>query len=219
MIQTLKLSLLRISYKFLYKKYKHFTMIPPKAYIENIEIIRQYKHVTGDVVECGVWRGGMIAGIADIFGDSREYHLFDSFEGLPKAKEIDGQSAIQWQNDTKGKWYLDNCKAEIDFAVTAMKMTKCSKVNFHKGWFSDTLQHYKPEKGIAVLRLDGDWYDSTMDILDNLFKYVNPGGIIVIDDYLIWDGCSRAVHDYLSKNSLAERISISKNKLVYIIKK
>jgi hypothetical protein len=66
--------------------------------------------------------------------------------------------------------------------------------------------------------LDGDWYDSTMDCLANLFNKVNKGGIIIVDDYYVWDGCSRAVHDYLSKNNLTEKIRQSEAGICYIIK-
>lgn len=55
--------------------------------------------------------------------------------------------------------------------------------------------------------MDGDWYKSTYTILDSLFPYVNENGLVIIDDYYHWDGCSRAVHDYLSVNKRAERIS------------
>lgn len=58
-----------------------------------------------------------------------------------------------------------------------------------------------------MLRMDADWYASSMDILNNLFVVVNPGGLVVIDDYYAWDGCSRAVHDFLSRGQYAERIN------------
>jgi O-methyltransferase len=60
---------------------------------------------------------------------------------------------------------------------------------------------------IAILRLDGDWYESTTVALENLFKYVADDGIVVIDDYYAWDGCSRAVHDFLSRHHSSARLS------------
>jgi O-methyltransferase len=57
------------------------------------------------------------------------------------------------------------------------------------------------------LRLDGDWYDSTLVVLESLFKHLAPDGIVIVDDYYAWDGCSRAVHDFLSRNSLTARIT------------
>jgi hypothetical protein len=75
-----------------------------------------------------------------------------------------------------------------------------------KGWFSETLNNLRLEEGIAILRLDGDWYESTMECLTALYPKVNCGGLIIIDDYYVWDGCARAVHDYLSEKNLPIRI-------------
>src|SRR5688572_18533132 len=92
----------------IYRKYSTFTMIKPDNYVLNLELARQVRNVPGAIVECGVWRGGMIAGMAEVLGNSREYILFDSFEGLPKAKEIDGPSALAWQSNTTHPGYYDN---------------------------------------------------------------------------------------------------------------
>ena len=87
-----------------------------------------------------------------------------------------------------------------------------------KGWFSDTVPHH-PNQPIALLRLDGDWYDSTMVCLQNLYPKVVTGGIIIIDDYYSWDGCSKAVHDYLSSIQSVSRILTGFNRIAYIVKK
>jgi O-methyltransferase len=67
------------------------------------------------------------------------------------------------------------------------------------GWFKDTLATFVPPEPIAVLRLDGDWYDSTRLCLEALYPAVPPGGLIIIDDYYAWEGCARAVHEYLAQ--------------------
>jgi hypothetical protein len=54
-----------------------------------------------------------------------------------------------------------------------------------------------PPVPIAILRLDGDWYDSTLVVLRSLWQFMAPNGVVIIDDYYAWDGCSRAVHDFL----------------------
>lgn len=205
-------------YQVIQKKYQDFSMIPVETYIGNLKLSEQFKHVHGCLVECGVWRGGMIAGVIELLGNDRKCFLFDSFEGLPNAKEIDGHAANAWQNDKNSPMYLDNCKAEMSFAEKAMKMSGSEKYKLTKGWFSDTLPQFNFEEKIAILRLDGDWYDSTMDCLTNLFGKVTKGGIIIIDDYYVWDGCSRAIHDYLSKNNLTEKIRQSPDGICYIIK-
>jgi len=159
----------------------------------------------------------MIGGIATILG-SRQYFLFDSFEGLPPAKDIDGSDAIKWQNDTKSPLYFDNCAADITWAQDAMRISKADEVTIHKGWFSDTLKFIPPTTEIAILRLDGDWYDSTMDCLNQLFPLVRKNGVVIIDDYFTWSGCRKAVHDYLSKNNIDASIRQYNNSVAYIKK-
>lgn len=193
-------------------------MVPRQLFIQNLLLVKRYKGVKGDVVECGTWKGGCIAAIAQVLGQSRDYYLYDSFEGLPPAQEIDGEGARKWQNDITSKLYFDNCTASASDAEEAMKKSQVSNFTITKGWFEDSLANYKSKKGIAVLRLDADWYDSTITILNTLFDQVNVGGLILIDDYLTWDGCSKAIHDYLSKNNRNEKI-MSKNGVSYIIKK
>jgi len=195
-----------LKYSSVSKKYKEFTMLSQKEYVECLSLIDQYKQIEGCVIECGVWRGGMIAGIADVLGKDRNYYLFDSFEGLPPAKEIDGQSAIEWQKDVNSPGYHDNCKAEMDWAERAMKKSGATKYNLVKGWFDETIPTYQLKEPIAILRLDGDWYDSTMTCLEGLFDKVAKGGLIILDDYYVWDGCSKALHEFLSKHKKSERI-------------
>jgi O-methyltransferase len=199
-------------------QYNRYTMIKKETYKENLKLALQLpKSINGDVVECGVWRGGMCAGIASLLENKHKYYLFDSFEGLPEAKNIDGDAAIAWQNNKDSVEYYDNCKAEIDFAQKAMTLTGC-EFEIIKGWFSDTLPLYNSLNEIAILRLDGDWYDSTMECLVNLFPKVASGGYIIIDDYFSWDGCSKAVHDYLSQQQSSCRIHTSKGGVCYIVK-
>jgi O-methyltransferase len=83
-------------------------------------LVRKVAGIEGDVVECGTWRGGMIAGIADVLGPSRGYWLRDSFEGLPLVGEIDGPRARAWQADVTGPYYYDNCRASVDDASSAL---------------------------------------------------------------------------------------------------
>ena len=193
-----------------------YSMIPMETYVDNLLLCDAVNSISGCVVECGVWRGGMIAGIYDYLIKKRKCFLFDSFEGLPNVKDIDGQAAKKWQETNDGVG-LDNCKVEIFFAEEAMKLANSNNHEIIKGWFDSTLPNTKIAEPIAILRLDGDWYDSTMICLENLYPLVAENGIIIIDDYYAWDGCSRAVHDYLSKNNLPLRIYQTKNDVCYII--
>ena len=83
-------------------------------------------------------------------------------------------------------------------------------VAFLKGWFSETL-HQAPIKSLAVLRLDGDMYESTMDSLKALYAKVSPGGFVIIDDYGAIEACKKAVTDFREENGItAEIIDIDK---------
>ena len=201
---------IRIRERRFYDTYKHFrgyTMIRPYEYVANLKLARQAASVPGAIVECGTWKGGMIAGIAELFGKDRDYFLFDSFEGLPKVEPVDGPAAKQWQEATDSPRYFNNCTASEEDAATAMSLANVTNANLVKGWFEDTLPQATFPNGIAVLRMDADWYKSTYQILSSLFPVVNENGLILIDDYYIWDGCSKAVHDYLSEHKRPERIS------------
>jgi O-methyltransferase len=189
----------------IYRRYRDFTMISPFTFARNLALCAAKAPASGCIVECGVWRGGMSAAMADML-PGRLHLLFDSFEGLPSVQDIDGEKAALWQKNVSSPGYLDNCRAERSYAERAMRMSAAKHSKLVEGWFSDTLDGFTPEEPIAVLRLDGDWYESTMQCLTALFPHVVPGGLIIIDDYFTWDGCSRAVHDYLSRTQALERI-------------
>jgi O-methyltransferase len=193
----------------LYLKYRPYTMVPPDVYVKKLLIASACRAIPGCVVECGVWRGGMIAGLAEILGPTRHYYLFDSFDGMPQAKDIDGPAALAWQAaqcDKRSPSYLDNARADIDFVEAAMKNTRCPHYEINKGWFHETLPSFSPVENIAVLHIDGDWFDSIATCLEHLYRHMAPGGIIIVDDYYLFDGCSRAVHSFLSRNNLCLRI-------------
>jgi O-methyltransferase len=194
-------------------------MVPESAFFDNLNLVQKFSEISGCVVECGVWRGGMIAAIAERMGNERTYYLFDSFEGLPDAKEIDGKKALLRQKNITSPSYFDNCSAEMSFAEEAMKLSKVRTYHIHKGWFKNTLPSFKPDQPIAILRLDGDWYEPTIECLENLYPYVAIGGGIIIDDYYTWDGCAKAVHDFLSKHKLADRVHVSRRGVCYLVKK
>ncbi len=185
--------------------------------------------VPGDVVECGVWRGGsafaMLLGQREVFGRvERRLHLLDSFEGLPPVTERDGELAKEWQEGGQPDKFFENCAAVVDELHATLTQMGFADSDYEvvKGWFDDTvppLAKQLADTGISMLRLDGDWYDSTMVCLRHLEPLVSEGGIIIIDDYYAWDGCARAVHDYLSEHDLPYRIkSLYNNYGAYMVK-
>jgi len=198
---------------YLWRKYQDYTQLGAVGYPGNISLLQNIRNLSGSIVECGVWRGGMMAGIADVLGPDRDYFLFDSFEGMPPAKDIDGAQAIDWQSSPDS----DNNVAPVQFARQAMERSKAQRVEYVPGWFKDTLPGFEAPGGIALLRLDADWYESTMQCLDYLYPQVKPGGLIIIDDYYMFDGCSKAVHEYMARTESLDRLR-SHHRIAYILK-
>ena len=167
------------------------------------------RHPDSVIVECGVWRGGcstaMLLAQRAAFGRVvAPVWLLDSFEGLPPAAERDGPLARSWQSDTDSPDYHDNCTASLADVRRGLERFGFGEDEVHlvEGWFADTVPDVASElasRGISLLRLDGDWYESTMTCLTQLEPCVVDEGTLLIDDYYAWDGCARAVHDYLSR--------------------
>jgi hypothetical protein len=192
----------------LWEQFCAYTMLAQARFIDNLAVIQHFgTRLDGAFVECGTWRGGMAAAMIALGGPGRSYHFFDSFEGLPPARAIDGADALAWQEDTLSPAYHDNCRAGLDEFLDLIRRQPADpgRVAVHKGWFHETLPS-QAQCPIAVLRLDGDWYDSTIVCLDQLYPRVQKGGLIIVDDYADWDGCARAVHDFLSRTQSTARI-------------
>jgi O-methyltransferase len=195
-----------------YEKFKDATMIPRRSYIENLALAAcTAETVDGAVIECGTWRGGMAAGLITAVGHNRNYYFFDSFEGLPEAKPIDGPAAIAYQANVDDPMYLDNCRASLHefnqvIARTGIPLSRCSTI---KGFFEKSLPELDLSKigPIAILSLDADWYESIMICLRTFWDHVATGGIVLIDDYYAWDGCTLAVNEFFSGTSPPQRIS------------
>jgi O-methyltransferase len=192
-------------------KYRDRTMIPALAYSENLALVARALEnpalAGGAIVECGTWRGGMSAGLIEVGGPARQYYFFDSFEGMPPAAaELDGPDAIVWETNPARRRF-GTCDATMDEFEATIRMTGCpsNAVHVAKGFFEHSFPGFTPPP-VAVLRLDADWYASTAICVEKFWDSVLPGGLILIDDYYAWDGCSRAIHDGLSKRRATERI-------------
>jgi O-methyltransferase len=172
--------------------------------------------IKGVYVECGVWRGGcslaMLLAQRYQWGRvERPVYMLDSFEGLPPITPRDGPLAAQWQNGADPANYLDNCKTSLEDLKSNVAARGFGPEDYTivPGWFNDTVPlvaEALKSKKIALLRLDSDWYDSTLVCLERLMPLVSEGGVVIIDDYYAWDGCARAVHEYLSRHDLPYRI-------------
>jgi len=168
-------------------------------------------NIPGSFAECGVWKGGSSAIMALAIKNARQQrhlHLFDSFEGLPEPTDKDGKSAITYSGGrNQGKLKTVNqCVAGVDEVRHLMfnqLKANHSLVHFHVGWFQSVIPVTANELGpIALLRLDGDWYDSTKICLEYLYPLLSHRGIVILDDYLCWEGCRKATDEYRSLNQI-----------------
>jgi O-methyltransferase len=163
--------------------------------------------VPGDLVECGVWRGGsaiLMRAVLAAYGDNtRCVWLADSFEGVPRP------DAANYKADKGDRLHLAAPILAVPEKQVRANFERYGllddQVRFLPGWFKDTL-HDAPIDRIAVLRLDGDLYESTIQALDGLYSRLSPGGFCIIDDYHAIDGCRQAVTDYRAKHGVSAEI-------------
>jgi len=187
-----------------------YTMIGTKR-LNNIQFcIEQVvkNNVKGDFIETGVWRGGaciFAKALFNILDKDRTIWVADSFEGLPKPN--DELYPADKDDDLYSIEQLRVSLAQVKQNFERFNLLD-EHVKFLKGWFKDTLKT-APIKKIAIARLDGDMYESTMDSLINLYPKISQGGFVIIDDYGAIEACKKAVHDFRAKNDItAELINI-----------
>ena len=198
----------------LVKRAGEFSMVFPATLHDLSVRVREVVDggVPGDLVECGVWRGGsafLMAAVLDMVGDGdRRVWLFDSFEGLPPPEDVDGPGAAAYARDRDSPSYHDNCRAGLEeVRANARSFGVEHRTELVAGWFEDSLPAARERVGpIALLRLDCDWHSSVTTCLETLYDQVSPGGIVIVDDYYTWDGCALAVHEFLGRRSLTHRL-------------
>lgn len=162
--------------------------------------------IPGDLIETGVWRGGaaiFMRGILKAYGvTDRKVWVADSFQGLPPPNL-----------DRFPKESTTEFHTFADLAVSLEEVQRNferydlldDQVRFLKGWFKDTLP-VAPIDKLAVMRLDGDMYESTMDGLVNLYPKLSPGGFVIVDDYNGVIACNDAVHDFRKENGITSEL-------------
>lgn len=162
--------------------------------------------IPGDLIETGVWRGGvtiLMRGMLEAWGDTeRRVWVADSFEGLPAP---DGDA---FPHDI-GHDMSDVAALAVSAAQVRMNFARYGllddRVRFLEGWFRDTLPS-APIDRLAVLRLDGDLYESTMDALEALYPKLSVGGFVIVDDYGAWEPCRQACTDYRDRHGITDEI-------------
>jgi hypothetical protein len=185
-----------------------YTMVGRRGLIATYDAIYdiETRGVKGCLVECGVAKGGcsaLMALVSREFSGNRVSWLFDSFEGLPACTIEDGNPKIpKTDNKSADKLSEGFCLGTLEEVESLMFSTlrfDRNRTFLVKGWFQDTLPEYKSKVGdIAILRLDGDWYESTKCCLENLYDLVVDGGYVIIDDYDLV-GCRKALNEFLNK--------------------
>ena len=194
----------------IWEKTKHYTMISiERAYniFKSVEYVVK-NNITGDFVECGVWKGGscmiMAASLLKLGKQDRKIILYDTFTGMTEPDEND---CIAWTGkNMKERWKNSKDKkgnnlwaAGIDEVKKNMRSTGYpeKKVEFNIGDVCITLDKKKPQL-ISLLRLDTDWYESTKKELEVLYPLLNKSGALIIDDYGHFTGAKKAVDEYFS---------------------
>lgn len=193
----------------LYERCKPYTMTSDQRMF-GLHVAMRYLArggVAGDVVECGVWRGGsaMLAAL-NLLDDPKPRHLYlyDTFTGMPKPTDLDVvaatgvRAAVTWlANETSdhNAW----CYAPFDDVRANLASTgfPADRLHLIEGKVEDTLPACAPEQ-IALLRLDTDWYESTRHELVNLYPRLARGGVLIIDDYGHWAGSRQAVDEFFA---------------------
>ena len=174
-----------------YAKIKAYTMVEPERCYALYQAVRYIirNGIQGDFAECGVWKGGSVMLIAYILLEAgitdRKIYLYDTFEGMSKPGEKDGErEKAEWEKN-KVNGQLNNwCLSPLEEVQANMATTRYPKENiiFIKGKVEQTIPGALPAK-ISLLRLDTDWYESTKHELNHLYPLLEKGGILIIDDY------------------------------------
>jgi O-methyltransferase len=166
------------------------------------------RDIKGDLIEAGVWRGGasifMTAILKAYSVTDRRVFVADSFDGLPIP------NAEKYPKDAESVLYKTRGLA-VSMEEVQSNFRRYGildeQVCFLKGWFKDTLPTV-PSSQLAVIRLDGDMYESTMDGFVNLYPKLSVGGYLIVDDYGALESCKAAVDDYRRDHKITDEIVV-----------
>jgi hypothetical protein len=202
---------------------KPYTMTSPERVYAILEAVRYVikASLPGDIVECGVWRGGTMMAVAQSLRNlgkmEKDLYLFDTFEGMPSPgdRDVDFRGRVAMKEFLKKKRSNESstwCYASLDDVQANLEKTGYvnSRIHYIVGKVEDTIPEQAPNE-ISILRLDTDWYESTRHELVHLFPRLVKGGVLIVDDYGHWDGARKAVDEYFVEN----RLSIFLNRIDY----
>jgi len=167
--------------------------------------------IAGDIVECGVWRGGTMLAAAltllEMGSDDRRLWLYDTFEGMPppSPQDVDyaNRPAAQIMRGQDKRTSLVWAYSPLENVRQVMQQSgyPSDRVIFVRGKVEETIPRQAPAQ-IALLRLDTDWYESTYHELVHLYPRLTVGGVMIVDDYGHWQGARRAVDQYCQEQKL-----------------
>jgi O-methyltransferase len=194
---------------------KQFTMTSPERIYGLLAAIRylEVNRILGDIVECGVWKGGSMMAVAKALlarkSTERGLYLYDTFAGMTAPSERDSskfeRKATQesfdsmQKEDGTCKWCFSSLE-ETRRNVTSVGYPE-QRIHFIKGPVEETIPNTIPGK-IALLRLDTDFYESSKHEMVHLFPRLVSGGVLLLDDYGHWEGQRLAVDEYLSEHKI-----------------
>jgi O-methyltransferase len=191
------------------ERVRPFTLTSPERIVALRDAVRHLVRagIPGDIVECGVWRGGSMMVVAltlvEMGVDDRELHLFDTFTHMPFPGEEDvdlfGQPAADVYDEASAAEAFRYLPLDEVRAALAGTGYPVERMHFVPGLVEDTIPDAAPEE-IALCRLDTDWYRSTAHEMEHLFPRIVPGGVLLVDDYGHFMGAKQAVDEYFAAN-------------------
>lgn len=218
------------------------TMLPYEPLVTLFEqvIYCEKNNIEGDFVECGTWKGGAIGMMALAtlkYGTTRRHiHLFDAFQEIcqPDEEHDDKEIVDEVKKLVKKKQFEEDLKpltgvydqfggpgilSENKKLLEQVIGYPADYLHYHAGWFQDTVPADAAGiSKIAILRLDGDWYQSTKVCLDHLYDRVVKNGIVIIDDYGYNTGCKKAVDEFLAEKKAHPILNYINNTCRYFTK-
>lgn len=182
------------------------TLLDPKRLRSLWKLVHDVRRrgVTGDIVECGSYKGGSSALLRSAMGPGRKLWIYDSFQGLPEPSEKDGAHA---------SGFSGNFQASADDVIEILNETgaRIDQYVLIGGWFEESFSQTLPER-VALLHCDSDWYESVLLVLETFYPLMPDGACVVLDDFGHWEGCRMAFFEFCENNRerpLIERVGYS----------
>ena len=197
---------LELDFENLYRIVQNYSLLDHERLCSLWNLINNLNHqgVSGDVVECGSYKGGSGALLRAGMGSGRKIWFYDSFQGMPETIYQDGEEARKW---------VGGCKATVSDVLEVLTATGATpeEVVIREGWFIDTFNQFLPDQ-VALLHCDADWYESVFLVLETFYPLMPNGACVVLDDFGHWEGCRLAFYDFCEKHEerpLIERVGYS----------